>query len=561
MGVLTLVEVVPANASRAHARARRVLRKALVLVVCAKPRTWVALAFVVVAAITAYSLKQGSLLLDGTRYFWLDDDEMISMRYARNLAEGFGLVWNPGERVEGYTNFGFTVMMAAIHALGARDAVAPLIVKLVNLVLASAVLMLTDRLATAVGVRRGVARPVVLLTLALCLDLVYWSSNGFETTAVTAAFLGALVTMLQRSRAQPEAEPVGLFGALALASIPVLRGDGLHVWAGAAFVALAVSRTRARTAWVLGASLIPAAMHLAFRHAYYGDWFPNTYYVKTVGLDRPLVRGLSYSVRFVTCYAVPLFFALAGAVRGRGRRASLLLLAFVPTTLYVLRVGGDSENFPHARFYAHLVPVLLVVAVASVDALRRTSLATRAIAQGAVFVATVAAIGVRSTDTLRAVVSTNGRAAEQVALGVYLREHAYPTSSVAVYMAGIVPYVSRLRAYDLLGKTDAHVARLPYYPGSPIGHGKVDPEYTLGHHPDFVVLGGRGEEVSVIEDVMRLMPARMPMSYDLRIAVSEAFRRDYRDSVVDCTGGASSFFVHRASAEIGHVGAVHPLPR
>ncbi len=29
---------------------------------------------------------------------------MILMRYAYNLAHGNGLVWNPGERVEGITN-------------------------------------------------------------------------------------------------------------------------------------------------------------------------------------------------------------------------------------------------------------------------------------------------------------------------------------------------------------------------------------------------------------------------------------------------------------------------
>ena len=40
---------------------------------------------------------------------------MISMRYGRNLAEGYGLVWNPGERVEGYTNFLWTVIMAGVH--------------------------------------------------------------------------------------------------------------------------------------------------------------------------------------------------------------------------------------------------------------------------------------------------------------------------------------------------------------------------------------------------------------------------------------------------------------
>ena len=41
-----------------------------------------------------------------------DDDQMISMRYARNLVEGHGLAWNPGERVEGYADPLQTCVMA-----------------------------------------------------------------------------------------------------------------------------------------------------------------------------------------------------------------------------------------------------------------------------------------------------------------------------------------------------------------------------------------------------------------------------------------------------------------
>src|SRR5262249_43827913 len=43
----------------------------------------------------------------------LVDDAFISFRYALNLARGQGLVFNPGERVEGYTNFLWTVLLAA----------------------------------------------------------------------------------------------------------------------------------------------------------------------------------------------------------------------------------------------------------------------------------------------------------------------------------------------------------------------------------------------------------------------------------------------------------------
>src|SRR4051812_38733846 len=78
---------------------------------------WCVLAIGIVAALTVVSLVDASAVVDGTRYFWLDDDQMISMRYARHLANGNGLGWNPGQRVEGYTNFLWTLVMAAVHCL------------------------------------------------------------------------------------------------------------------------------------------------------------------------------------------------------------------------------------------------------------------------------------------------------------------------------------------------------------------------------------------------------------------------------------------------------------
>jgi len=46
------------------------------------------------------------------------DDAYISYRYAQNLVEGHGLVYNPGEYVEGYTNFLWTLLLAAGIKLG-----------------------------------------------------------------------------------------------------------------------------------------------------------------------------------------------------------------------------------------------------------------------------------------------------------------------------------------------------------------------------------------------------------------------------------------------------------
>src|SRR5260221_640790 len=55
------------------------------------------------------------------RLAWLCDDAYISFRYADNLVHGLGLVFNAGERVEGYSNFLWTLGIA----LGIRLGVGP----------------------------------------------------------------------------------------------------------------------------------------------------------------------------------------------------------------------------------------------------------------------------------------------------------------------------------------------------------------------------------------------------------------------------------------------------
>jgi hypothetical protein len=75
----------------------------------------VAAAFTVWA--TSFIASTSSVAWTGERDFCLIDDAMISMRLADELAHGRGLVWNPGERIEGYTDLFMTMLMAVPSAL------------------------------------------------------------------------------------------------------------------------------------------------------------------------------------------------------------------------------------------------------------------------------------------------------------------------------------------------------------------------------------------------------------------------------------------------------------
>ena len=83
-----------------------------------------------------------SVVVNGGRVFYLDDVQMVGMRYGRNLADGLGTRVERGERVEGFTDPAWVLTMAAVHAAGAPDATAALFIKAIAWMLACAVLAL-----------------------------------------------------------------------------------------------------------------------------------------------------------------------------------------------------------------------------------------------------------------------------------------------------------------------------------------------------------------------------------------------------------------------------------
>jgi hypothetical protein len=441
-------------------------------------RLSIGLACAAVLALYVYHAFQASLSIDGLPWFWLDDDQMISMRYARNLVEGHGLVWNPGEYVEGYTNFGWTMVMAAAHLLPLPDRLMALPMLALSAVICLTAVVLSARLLGAIEQRHLVLTvPITLLCIVTCTDVMFWATEGFETILVTALHLAVVLRAIRGGPLDAK-----LFVPLAL--IPLVRSDGMHVWLGDAILIFWLASDRRRAAALLVCSLAPFAMHLMFRLAYYGEFLPNTYYLKVSGLDDRWSRGLDYVIGFCRRYSIVLILAVgtAASLWRIDIRTRSLLTTLVPPLIYSITVGGDS--FGPFRFFAHVMPELFIWAAVGAAALVTAPFARVAwLAALAVFVlpafpqpiARIASAG------------NNGDPFDQVVVAAQLRKNASPDASVAVIAAGIVPYFTRLRAIDLLGKNDAHIAHLPPRPGATVGHGKLDPDFSFDKLPDYVV--------------------------------------------------------------------------
>src|SRR5262249_51797147 len=138
------------------------------------------------------------------RFYCLFDDAMISMRYAHNLVHGYGLVWNPGEAVEGYTDPLWVLVMAGMITLfGTNGAV--LAVQVLGLLIVVALVPVMLRLTSAIAPAFGVAPSRTLSVVAAVLGvayypLLYWTLMGLEVGAITLMLALALVTYFERPR-------------------------------------------------------------------------------------------------------------------------------------------------------------------------------------------------------------------------------------------------------------------------------------------------------------------------------------------------------------------------
>ena len=295
--------------------------------------------------------------------WFLTDDAFISFRYARNLLDGHGLVFNPGERVEGYTNFLWVMELAAIWgALGIRpEHAAPWLS--VGFTAGTLAVMLWW-VARMPGLRhRGLAAWMALGLVCGSATFAVWTSGGgLETRQFTFFVLSAVVCLsLYRSSRR------GLLAAsLSLALAALTRPEGALIaavclgWFAVQRIVderrLSLDRDGLRDLLTLAAPFAAlTAAHFLFRYAYYGEWMPNTYYAKFV---RPW-WDMGFYYYAVAALETGLYLlgplGLAGAwVRWRNARDgayALALLCIGVHALSVMRLGGDHFEWRPLDFY------------------------------------------------------------------------------------------------------------------------------------------------------------------------------------------------------------------
>ncbi|MFA4948625.1 MAG: hypothetical protein WC674_08990 [Candidatus Krumholzibacteriia bacterium] len=404
---------------------------------------------------------------------FVTDDAFISFRYARNLVEAHELVWNPGtgERIEGYTNFLWTLVMAAAIAAGVDPVPAS---KVLGLLFALGTLLVTYRLAVRLLQSRGAALLAVAL-LGANYTFSAFATSGLETQMQTFLILAS--TSLAFSIAEQDRRSVRrsvAFSILCAAALLTRLDSAIPVLVLFVYLLMNPAGRVAGAALMLPALLIIGSW-LLWKHAYYGSFLPNSYYAKGAMFSLDILKGgVLYLFEFLRSYCLlPLAFIFLFMFRNVLDRRETRMLACICALwfFYIMRVGGDFMEF---RFIVPVLPFIFILVSATLRALQSwrlqaafvTMMLLCSLFHSVTFRGTP---GVESVPKLRDYIT--GESGHWELAGKVLGE-LFPGGGVtlAATAAGAIPYYSKLPAVDMLGMNDAWVARNGVIIGPRAGH-------------------------------------------------------------------------------------------
>jgi arabinofuranosyltransferase len=410
-------------------------------------------------------------VLVARRFDFLQDDAYITFRYIKNFIAGNGLVFNIGERVEGYTTFLWTVLLALPMKLG-LDVLSLSRTLGIAFSLGSIALLWPVSRQMGAETRPVAFRLIAPLLLASCGAFAYWTVSGMETAMFSfLAVLGVAVYLRERNRevrfpmtpvvyvALSLTRPEGmfLFGLLGLHRLlETALGPREERW----------PRVRQLVVWTLWYA-VPIGCFTLWRLSYYGHFFPNTYYAKAGFSSEYLAAGWDYFLAYARNYLLGGWLLAVPVAVLLWRKRTTEVLYVIGLVLaycgYIISVGGDVL---HAhRFFLAIAPFMYLLVQESLAALHAMVRGPQTLARLAVYGVALALAYTTYTTPLAQLqdveAKEKGLVEHMSMLGRWIKGNSPPGAVMAASTIGAISYYGEIPVIDMLGLTDSTIAHRP----------------------------------------------------------------------------------------------------
>lgn len=398
------------------------------------------------------------------------DDMYITLRYAQNWANGYGLVWNIGQPpVEGYSNFSFVVLARIALSLHIDPVVVLKAVGIIGLFSSCCAVYVLSRLWLSSCIAL-----IPSFWLLAYKGQIIWSVSGLETTVYQALICFAVFFLFRgwgysfSDKNQVDARPLSTLVAgllLILAGMTRPEAPSLMILFTILLLFLRTSLS-AHHNWK-GVALFCGTLFMGFlpyffwHWNYYGRLFPNPVYCK--GFTNILTFDLDKNyLRVMWPFAL---IALTAAWQSKDRRHYFLWL---PSVLYlILLMRADTIVAFDNRLFLPVLALLLPLTVQGLAVLLKPYLSIQndafnismylcAFLLAFFFIPTLNLKGYRHF-------AENPLAGEQLRQKVvrWLEKNTQANSRVVLGDSGLIPYQSQRQFIDSYCLNNAEMTKFP----------------------------------------------------------------------------------------------------
>lgn len=436
------------------------------------------------------------------KFYFVCDDAYISFTYSKNLASGYGLVFNRGvPPVEGYTNFLWVIIGSIFYLLNIN---LNIIMPSISYLFCFFFICFIDKiLINKFCFSKLTSFFTILFSLVLFPSFFIYSTSGLETIPY-AVLMFLLFYYLIISANDANKKKYILITFLSL-SLSLIRFEGIF-FAIFIYMLSLIRKKFNKKAFLLFLSLY--FIYYIGRWLYFGELFPNTVYMKVSFSLALLKRGFNYNIIYLLTEPLTIF-SLFGLVVMFKRKVDFFLeyaILYFSLFIYPIIVGGDF--LPYSRF---LTPFCLIQVIALSYLISSLTKKYLLIILGAFSVVSFLSsfnIMYLSRDILKIFHfrynTTNFRTERESydylndnnykrkllsdALNKYVKDNnnMHGTKSLVLGGIGLVSYYTDFVIYDIYGLVNKDLRNVKVNSLRSPGHDKrVPPSYFLKYKPDF----------------------------------------------------------------------------
>ena len=501
-------------------------------------------------------------------YTTILDDSFIFFRYAENVFNGFGFVWNIGEQpVEGYSSFFYLVLLIIAKSLTLNLELFAIVLGTVTSALTLFYSYLIYELLFSNNNKTHTANIVTVIILTLSPACSYWSGAGMETSLYSMFIVLTFYYFLKL----PENSKSSLLKGILFGILCVIRFEAVLFFVIATYYQLKaensyfkIKLTKSSFLLILGFTII-FGTYFIWRWSYFGYFLPNTFYAKTGGGLQQIAGGFLYVIK-----ALRLFYGFAWipillvSVFFRKemikKQSAFLLFVGIASLLTTVLVGGD--HFHLGRFVLAILPFLFVFFPPALANLLSTNFKTiklnPSIVVGILLISIFALLLAKpvNQETFRGfqnllsdqkkIIEVYDKSTEReivewqngfVIMGKTLNKIADKNDYIAAVPIGAIGYYSKIGVIDMVGIVDPIIAHEKlaedHIKKWTAGHTKGDGNYILSRKPKFIQL----------TDYLTRTPLEKPHKRSLQfksveeIWNAEDFHREYEFYPVEVIDG------------------------